>query len=734
MENKAETLEEAFSSQFTDPLFYKRIKQFAAQLNEASKDGDVMILMARKAVCLYSMLDKLGLVKPSCPVTSSRVLDYNPSWLSNKRVILVDDLIIKGTTLLTVTNQLYQKHCVKSVEIHVVAVNEDTAEERSKFKLDSGTCLFDDHVHPSRTSLKNQKCTMLSSQIVRSFIASAHPYISDFAISEAFKVGVSSRSALVKIDGWKFIDTTVYHVNKNVFTISYIPGKEKKKLIEHKLGLTITPDYMLKIRLHCRIEGMVIYCTAVPIFLFPPMYKSDIEKLFQNLHSRIKDPCENFIKGVSSTKGKLLIIQYICSLHLLKLFEKQINTALPEDKVISIQRNINDTAFLFPPSILQTIDYIAENVDRPLKGNEKHEKVIPLPSSSISLPNGTERNHLCQDKIKFLLQQPFENLYEKYEVELAKKVYQEDDSILNLMKEDETKSTLNRLNKGISFPALKSILPKNLENKEYYFHKNVDRMIDCGIAVPITGVQEENQGKKYKNAVYYRALRHGEEVIIGPRERILICTYIFIISQELNKWTYGKVEFQKILVLLFRASTKKDFLNFSDIEGEEEVSKFHLSFYLYGAVVSNITDLKSNGESLVDKYLPKGGLNSITEYLESMTNGYVTIERNTIRINKNHFPRIYRQEHKKPIGVMERVKEVAAENHQITELAYYIVSLFRANFKTDEFVVLSSLLTPHQRALAVSAELSKLQYNLNRTVDFRREIRKPLGEIYGVVS
>src|SRR5664279_2143546 len=84
----------------------------------ASLDADYVIFMARKALRLYDLLLLAG--GPPCnrPVLSNHVLDENLQIFANKKIVLVDDTLILGTTLGKATRKLIEAGAA-SVTQHV---------------------------------------------------------------------------------------------------------------------------------------------------------------------------------------------------------------------------------------------------------------------------------------------------------------------------------------------------------------------------------------------------------------------------------------------------------------------------------------------------------------------------------------------------------------------------------------------------------------------------------------
>src|SRR5436853_4861991 len=65
----------------------------------AKIDADIFVFLARKSLCLYDLLLKLGVPPVQRCVVSDRVLDMDLSPFKGRRVALIDDTLIVGTTV-----------------------------------------------------------------------------------------------------------------------------------------------------------------------------------------------------------------------------------------------------------------------------------------------------------------------------------------------------------------------------------------------------------------------------------------------------------------------------------------------------------------------------------------------------------------------------------------------------------------------------------------------------------
>ena len=156
-----------------DPDMKPLLKSYGERLTEASQSGAVVLVMARKAVCLADCLNKLGYAHFDGVVTSDRILDMNAEWLLGRRVHIFDDAVISGTTLYRTVQHL-QHIGVESDDIRITALCVD--EEWWCREL----------VEPEAPimELKDHQVSAFCAQIVGAIGMMPRPYSVDYPIFE----------------------------------------------------------------------------------------------------------------------------------------------------------------------------------------------------------------------------------------------------------------------------------------------------------------------------------------------------------------------------------------------------------------------------------------------------------------------------------------------------------------------------------------------------------------------
>ena len=118
--------------------YYQITQNYIGKLEMLQERYDVIIFMARKAICFYKALVINGeiSVKSNCKVYSSRILDYNVlDKFVDKKIALVDDVVIKGLSLEYATKIL--KGAGLSFDIYVAAISDKAYEDYREAKVQS---------------------------------------------------------------------------------------------------------------------------------------------------------------------------------------------------------------------------------------------------------------------------------------------------------------------------------------------------------------------------------------------------------------------------------------------------------------------------------------------------------------------------------------------------------------------------------------------------------------------
>ena len=160
----------------------KRLSSFSEEKNA------VLFFMARKAVCLADCLASLKLSFFSCPITSDRVLELNTEWLQNKKVIVVDDALISGTTLFRTNEKLLQAGIKEeNIKNIVLCVN------------NKWWCPELITPHKPYLELEDNETASLCASIVEAISIVPRPYCVDFPLYRNIRIPANRFDELVVI-------------------------------------------------------------------------------------------------------------------------------------------------------------------------------------------------------------------------------------------------------------------------------------------------------------------------------------------------------------------------------------------------------------------------------------------------------------------------------------------------------------------------------------------------------
>lgn len=531
----------------------------------ASK-ADLYVVMARKAACFVSVLEKIKLMSLNGDVISERVLDSNIDWSHYKDIIIIDDVVISGTTLYHTIHTIKNARPDAKIKLYVLGVNSDWY--NSDVLEDNGVSYIQEPIR----CMNNSECIRLSGDIVRMLSRYPVPYNIDFPIYNTLRLNKNSFRQLVTLPGWKISEVSSFsNSNPNIFTHTFQPRQET---LEY-LGQFFCSDFMrhalLKIRTYGRRrtdkQREYNLITIVPMVIMPPMDVNTLEALFKEIAGSRYD---RLYETLTSTTSKLRFVQFVLSDVLARLFLNMINYLLGESD--QVQREYNSLRYLFPSSIISVINEVADN----FIGNIK--KAIPITKSQESVEENTIKELL---DVNHVLTSPFINMYYQQEICSRQLVRQYGKSVFD---REEYKIAIGRLDRGVSLTYLLQVLsdiPQSL--KLSFVSAFLDRAIDEGIVVPITVTEGE---------LVYRAFRHGEDVQFGQQEERLCYDMLSAFSASVGREDLPRLWVEKLLVLLFQLGEGEIFVpiqtnlsSFSNIGGSLKVDTAGVRYYLQGPLI-----------------------------------------------------------------------------------------------------------------------------------------------------
>lgn len=560
-----------------EPDVWIELMEFLKRLSSITPTPDVMIFTARKAISFFDAMKDIGILNIGCFITSDRILDQDLGWLVGKRVTIVDESIVSGTTLNRLIDKLNKVSIngekIKSLEILAYSINKDYFEKE----------LLKDYVNSYRLKenifylktpyqeLSNSFSIKFSSDIVTALTVMPRPYCVDFPIYEKKVISKSYFSFMINNSEWDSDDiSSNFQKSNNTFAITLTPNSTASSEFDKIVGCNLSRQSLLKIRVYGSIlDEDRVELQFVPMVIMQPILISEVEILFQQIVKKYK--ADEIKPLFLSNTAKLRLFQYLTSSFLLKSFFNQFSESLR--KMIEPKITKEKIQYVFHPNSISKIIEICSSSSI-LFNNFKITSVnIPnLEYDEIKTIN-SESNDIFN--IQSALTEPFIRLYNEKEIKSRELVLLHKNKVFN---KSEYKNIINRLQEGYSIIDLNKILEpiKDKIDTKRIVSIFLDKSIDRGIIVPILA----NNNSK----IYYRAFRHGEDVLFGIKEENL-CAQLFKKYIEVtDKKNIDHLWAEKMLVFFIKYGVKLEFLSQKFDEESNNAYRISIKNYLHGPV------------------------------------------------------------------------------------------------------------------------------------------------------
>lgn len=247
-----------FLDQF-DSAFKTHIIEFSKKLTDLSHSYDVIIFLARKAACLADCFDELGMSSFHCVITSSRILDMNLDWLKYKRIAIVDDALISGTTIYEAQQKL-NSFGINEADVYVLSIDEYWWSKELVTPK------------PSYFKLNSTQTSLICANIVKAISVVPRPYTIDYPLFKNIRIKESDFENLSNSADWLVYEATSSHQEKfNITNLTIVPSEAKLLSFLDEIGLSIFDNSIFKIRLYALNINNSFWCQALPIVILPPI-------------------------------------------------------------------------------------------------------------------------------------------------------------------------------------------------------------------------------------------------------------------------------------------------------------------------------------------------------------------------------------------------------------------------------------------------------------------------------
>ena len=504
--------------------FLGYVSHYRKRIQEIINNHEVVIFMARKAVCFYKAMELNGelTIPSSCTILSSRVAEYNTmEEYKGKTIAVIDDVVVKGESLKRVVAKL-DEYTI-SADILVVAWNERNIHIKQELEKSCTHAISDGYI-----VLEQKDVFSFAGMITKYIEASMCPFNIDQPI---YEINIENSELYQLLYHNHAIDITSgiqqhYEITNHVF---YLKSDHD---IPNDSPLSLLNKGILKIR----ILSNGIRTIAVPFVLFPGIKKEQLEIIFSlaktdNVMELIKVDNECLLYA-----NKLKIINYFFSEMLINSYFK--------DKRIKFEKQKDNDMFLFSRSTCILFEERLQNTIQ----------------SHIEILNKLTPTYVDYNKFDFpnILASCYQAISE-----------------INPEKQD----FINFEGKPVEEPILthdmfcQAIIPNNF-NTQYLASCVIDIFIDCGTIVPsIVYTKSGNIIRAYKLGEYSKLTKSQIESFAA-----MLYEYQDMIDSGL-----GLTEFEKLCVLFFKMLIEKRI--FQEQESYED-GCYSICYSLYGPRVS----------------------------------------------------------------------------------------------------------------------------------------------------
>lgn len=552
--------------------------RFCDKINQC--DADVYIVMAHKAVQLFQVLLDQGHIHKHIGrkiIISSQALDYDCDYLLHKKIAIIDDIVISGTSIASAIHKLVSAGINADDNIEIIALARDKDYQTMVFDDDKGNAIL--HCD---TLLGDAACIELSYFISQAFSYYGIPYDVDYPTYNV-TLGNDKEQFLFKELFWRTETTT--NIDQQIGDVSsYVlfPKECIFKMLWSKLGADLSMCTHIKIRAYVRrYPSGRTDCTIVPMCLFNEIAERDLDKLYRIFSAT---PAGNAIDMNVSYIAQMHYLEFYIA-HQMYLVFNELTTLdehpMPTD--LSIKLLFGDhygaqvSAFLgkkqsTPKHYLsiESVNYIDKDL---LKEFFAHEIGIEMARNIAKVQQLDLEEQ--GEWINHIILAPFLWWYDTKEIPVRRQLmspaihYMRDFVIIE--------NKLARLRCGFSLNTLQYILCGSTADQEaeILISMFLDHAIDQGIIVPTVF---HNTSKHY----LCRAYRHGEDLPFSLEDECRLAFFLQRISQKIASVNhtpiqevmdegFSEIAFEKIIVLFYQMGLRQGgifnhFLGFNNIK------------------------------------------------------------------------------------------------------------------------------------------------------------------------
>lgn len=599
----------------------KVLEEYDIQPNDlpqalTERDEDYIIALSRTAPRLLGLLREKGMAKFNCPIITEKTLQFMPEEeLNNSSVVIFDDLVISGTSIWTLLDDLseYENLDIKVVTIAVDKENVAPVAfniEEQTINLGESNGQSEIAWNPLRP-LEPADRFAFTKDVVHELSRYHKPYDIDFPIfsmgvDPEFMTRIASREETSDI-------TMAVQTKADLRCYSFLPDPQLvNSFFQTVFNIDPYRTHLNKIRIY--------YDVATGAVTFAPMAIFEIHKDVFGQEQKIFDEslgwCNKIIADVKEqlhSTSKLTEDDYIALYRLTWYFTSYLFGLTWLDRLDKDQYqfdrlspkqlvNHDDLLFLFDDNLSNTILDLAETNYEPTKrflssniSTDSHDKnefganvEITAPKEFSNdwyskLEDGFKENTLSSLNTGFKLGSIPEHIYKEIEQPAREQI--RDLTGENGGSPEDLRGLKKRLDTGFTFEELLGILTTHhhldANDSEQLRQASIalDILIDKGILVSGFTMTEDG--------ILQRAYRHGEageKNEMSEEEFEKLMTYVMKeIFDEISTESLHSVTIEKIAYLVWQNLVDNDV---ADLAEDKDCPFITSDFDIYGQVLN----------------------------------------------------------------------------------------------------------------------------------------------------
>ena len=562
----------------------RALELFCYEINNC--DADIFVVMAHKAVRLFQVLleqQRIHIIKEQKIIISNQALGFDSAYLIDKKIAVVDDIIISGTSISNTVNKL-MKLGVSQSNISIIALAIDREYFRMDFRDTNGRSTL-----RCKTELEDADCIELSYTISKTFSYYGLPYDIDFPIYQS--ECISNKEMLFNSMLW---ETELISNDKQIAggVESYVlfPKSLIRGQLWNRIGINFDNNAHLKIRIYIvNYPNERKVFNVVPMCLFNEIYEQDLDNGCCSCDFELNSGFFNKCDYIS----KLRYLQFFIAHQLFNVINEYIafdDVSLPDKNfMIYLFGDITGKSVYkslkccnIEKSCIVNASF-SENVNKTLISEFQSSEIWKEAHSNYTTIEGSSDKYNGYNSylINNIIFSPFLWWYDNKEIPVRNELKTVP---LNYVKDYDKISELSvRLKSGFNLQTLRHLFTKELciDNITTVVSMFLDRAIDDGIIVPTLFYDKENH-------LLSRAYRHGEDLPFGIQDQCRLLIFLKAFNEKIEKKEISEIPFEKIIVLFYQIGLKKGnifnrFLGFNN-------SKIIKSFLCVHGVIEALID------------------------------------------------------------------------------------------------------------------------------------------------